>query len=143
MLTTEMRAFLEAPRFAVLATSFPDGRIQQSVVWYALRDVPDQSGAGDQIILNTARGRVKDRNLRANPRLSLCWEDGYTFLTIEGTAVEIIDDQEIALEDIFALARRYHPEYDDDEIDRRYANFRREQRVTIVVSIDNVIAHGL
>jgi PPOX class probable F420-dependent enzyme len=133
-LTAEMRAFLEEPRFPVLATSFPDGRIQQSVIWYMLR--------GDRIIMNTARGRSKDRNLRANPKLSLCWEDGYTYLTIEGTAVEVIDDQEIALEDIFALARRYHPEAEDAEIASRYSNFRREQRATIVVAIDNVIAHG-
>jgi PPOX class probable F420-dependent enzyme len=134
LLTAEMRAFLEQPRFAVLATSFPDGRIQQTVVWYMLR--------GDRIIMNTARGRSKDRNLRNNPKLSLCWEDGYKYLTIDGTAIEISDDQEIALEDIFALARRYHPEAEDAEIDRSYANFRREQRATIVVAIDNVIAHG-
>jgi PPOX class probable F420-dependent enzyme len=129
-----MRAFLDEPRFTVLATSFPDGRIQQTVIWYVLRD--------DQIIMNTATGRVKDRNIRANPRVSLCWEDGYRFLTIEGNVTKLIDDQQQALEDIFAIARRYSPAASDEEIDRRYSNFRRELRTTIVVDIENVIAHG-
>lgn len=133
-LTPEIRSFLEEPRFTVLATSFPDGRIQQTVMWYELR--------GDHIIMNTAQGRVKERNVRADPRISMCWEDGYKFLTIAGTVAEIVDDRVQALEDILSLARRYNPDASDDDIDRRFSNFRNEQRVTLVVSIDNVIANG-
>lgn len=117
----------------MLATSYPDGRIQQTVIWYALD--------GDNILLNTATGRVKDRNIRQNPSISLCWEDGYRWITIEGTVREIIDDQERALEDIFAIASRYHPAASEDEIDKRYANFRRESRTTYVVEIDRVLTH--
>lgn len=133
-LTPNIRSFLEERRFAVLATSFPDGRIQQTVMWYDLR--------GDTIIMNTARGRVKERNIRANPRISMCWEDGYKFLTIAGTVTEMVDDPNQALEDILSLARRYNPGVSDDDIDRRFSNFRNEQRVTLVVSIDSVIANG-
>ena len=133
-LTLEQREFLGEPRFAVLATTFPDGRIQQTVMWYALR--------GDHIMMNTAVGRVKERNLRANPAISLCWEEGYKFLTIAGTVVEMIDDREQALNDIFALARRYNPDATDDDIDRSFSNFRQEERVTLIVSIDRVIANG-
>lgn len=103
-------------------------------MWYELR--------GDHIIMNTAQGRVKERNVRANPRISMCWEDGYKFLTIAGTVAEIIDEREQALEDILSLARRYNPDASDDDIDRRFSNFRNEQRVTLVVSIDSVIANG-
>jgi len=133
-LTPEIRSFLDERRFAVLATSFPDGRIQQTVMWYELR--------GDHIIMNTARGRVKERNVRVNPRISMCWEDDYTFLTIGGTVTEIVDDPERALEDILDLARRYNPDASDEDIDRRYSNFRKEERVTLVVSIDSVLANG-
>ncbi len=133
-LTPEQRSFLEEQRFTVLATSFPDGRIQQTVMWYMLR--------GDTIIMNTAAGRVKDRNIRANPAVSLCWEEHYKFLTINGTVTELIDDPAQALEDIFSLARRYNPDASDDDIDARFSNFRQEERVTIVVSIDSVIANG-
>jgi PPOX class probable F420-dependent enzyme len=133
-LTPEQRAFLEEPRFAVLATSFPDGTIQQTVMWYALRD--------DMIMMNTARGRIKDRNIRANPAVSLCWEEGYKFLTISGNVTDLIDDRETALDDIFSLARRYNPNATDEDIDRQFSNFRQEERVTLLVTIDNVIANG-
>ena len=103
-------------------------------MWYQL--------CGDHIIMNTARGRVKERNVRANPRISMCWEDDYKFLTVGGTVTEIVDDGEQALEDILSLARRYNPDASDEDIDRRFSNFRKEQRVTLVVSIDNVIANG-
>ena len=129
-----MKTFLDEPRFAVLATTFPDGRIQQTVMWYVLN--------GDHIVMNTARGRVKDRNIQANPDVSLCWEDGYKFLSINGTVTEAIDDQERAQADIFALARRYNPGASDEEIDKNFSNFRQEERVTLVVKIDSVIANG-
>lgn len=133
-LTPDQRSFLEEPRFAVLATSFPDGRIQQTVMWFALR--------GDNIIMNTAAGRVKEQNVRVNPAVSLCWEEHYKYLTINGTVTEMIDDPEQALNDIFSLARRYNPDATDDDIDERFSNFRREKRITLVVSIDNVMANG-
>lgn len=133
-LPPEVRTFLEEVRFAVLGTLFPDGRIQQTVMWYELR--------GDTIIMNTARGRKKDQNIRADPRVSLCWEDGYRFVSINGTVTEMIDDPEQALADIFGLARRYNPGVSDEDIDKRFSNFRQEERVTIVVSIDSMILNG-
>jgi PPOX class probable F420-dependent enzyme len=133
-LTPEQRAFLEEPRFTVLATLFPSGRIQQTVMWYVLR--------GDHIIMNTAIGRAKERNVRNNPAISMCWEEGYKFLTIYGTVTELIDEPEEALKDILGLARRYNPDASEADIDRRFTNFRREKRVTLVVSIDEVLANG-
>ena len=133
-LTSAQRSFLEEPRFTVLATSFPNGRIQQTVMWYVLRD--------DEIIMNTAAGRAKERNVRSNQAVSLCWEDGYRFLTISGTVRELIDDPEEALNDILGLARRYNPQATDEDIDQRFSNFRREKRITLVVSIDRVLANG-
>ena len=55
-LTTEVHRFLDAPRFGVMATINADGSVAQSVVWYAMR--------GDRVLINTRRGRLKDRNLR-------------------------------------------------------------------------------
>ena len=53
------RAFLNEKRFAVLATINKDGTPQQTVMWYELQ--------GDEIMMNTAHGRLKDRNLAARP----------------------------------------------------------------------------
>jgi PPOX class probable F420-dependent enzyme len=130
-ITPAVRRFLEAPRFAVLATINPDGLPQQSVVWYELQ--------GDVVMLNTARGRVKDSNLRRDPRVSLCIEDGYRFVTIAGRA-ELIDDQEVAQRDIAYLAVRYDgPEQAAQEIEE----YRRQTRATVRVRIQRLYAEGI
>jgi PPOX class probable F420-dependent enzyme len=101
-LSEKARAFLQELRFAVLATINQDGTPQLTTMWYLLED-------DGTILMNTKVGRLKERNLRRDPRISICIEDGYDFLTINGI-VEIIDDSEIAQRDIFRLSRRYHGE---------------------------------
>src|SRR5437764_6528639 len=100
-LTAEVRHFLEELHFAVIATVNEDGSPHQTVVWYLLR--------GDDIVMNTARGRVKERNLRRDSRLSVTVEDGYRFVTMRGTA-HLVDDVATAQDDIRQLAVRYHGE---------------------------------
>ncbi|MFF9127986.1 PPOX class F420-dependent oxidoreductase [Streptomyces sp. NPDC014889] len=63
MLNDSVRALLDAPVPAVLATVNPDGSPQTSVVWVG-RD-------GDDLLVSTAAGRRKERNLRRDPRTSL------------------------------------------------------------------------
>jgi PPOX class probable F420-dependent enzyme len=99
VLSAEVRAFLDAPRLAVLATVNPDGSPHQTVVWYELQ--------GDGILLNTRRGRKKQRNLARDPRVSLCVEDGERFITLIGRVVAMIDEQSVAREDILRLGIRY------------------------------------
>lgn len=131
MLSDAVRAFLSEPRFAVLATVGADGLPQQTVMWYELQ--------GNEIMMNTAEGRVKAGNLRRDPRVSICFEDGYRYVTIAGTA-ELIDDQEQAQADIAALAVRYHgPEAAQSQID----TFRTQHRITLRVSIEHVVSSGL
>jgi predicted pyridoxine 5'-phosphate oxidase superfamily flavin-nucleotide-binding protein len=55
-LKPDVRAFLDEKRFAVLATVDADGSPQQSVMWYQIEE--------DHVMMNTASGRVKARNLR-------------------------------------------------------------------------------
>jgi PPOX class probable F420-dependent enzyme len=130
-LSPAVRKFLSQPHFATVATISPGGLPHQSVMWYELQ--------GDAILLNTRRGRVKDRNLRRDPRLSICVENGYQAVTITGTAA-LNDDQEIAQADIFRLAVRY----DGHERALRQAErFRREERVTVRVPIEKVTVYGL
>lgn len=128
-LTEEMRAFLSERRFGVLATISEDGLPQQTVMWFELED--------DRVMMNTLRGRVKDRHLRRDPRASLCVEDGYRYLTITGAA-ELNEDPEIAQADIARLARRYHGPSADAQI----AQFQGQQRVTVYLPIESVVANG-
>jgi PPOX class probable F420-dependent enzyme len=125
------RAYLEEIRFAVLATASADGMPQQSVMWYELD--------GDVIMMNTARGRVKDRNLLRDARASICVEDGYRYVTITGM-IAMDDDQTIAQRDIERLATRYHGTERASEMMRD--QFGKQQRVTLRMSIDRVDAHG-
>jgi PPOX class probable F420-dependent enzyme len=62
-LNDSVRALLDAPVPAVLATTNPDGSPQTSVVWVG-RD-------GDDLLVSTAAGRRKELNLRRDPRASL------------------------------------------------------------------------
>lgn len=129
-LTDEVRAFLTERRFAVMATINRDGSAQQTVVWYELQ--------GDEIMLNTAAGRIKDGNLRRDPRISLCVEDEYTFVTLTGRA-RLIEDQAIAQPDIERLAVRYDGA---ESAKRQMARFSKQQRVTIRVPIEKVVVHS-
>lgn len=130
-LSPAVRAFLKEPRFASLATINPDGSPQQTVMWYLLD--------GDRVMMNTARGRIKDRNLSRDPRASICIEDGYRFVTIQGR-VTLVENQEQAQADIAALATRYHGQA--RAVEMVCEQFSKQERVTIYLSIDNVVAHG-
>lgn len=131
-LTDSIRAYLAEPRFAVVATINPDGMPHQTVVWYDVR--------GDEIVFNTARGRVKDRNMRRDQRISLCIEDEYRYVTLQGR-VRIEDDPAITQADIRALAIRYAgPEHGEHQARNQ---FFREQRVSLYLQIDHIIANNV
>jgi PPOX class probable F420-dependent enzyme len=128
-LNDRVRAFLEERRFAVMATINPDGTPQQTVMWYDLQ--------ADEILMNTRRGRVKDLNLVRDPRLSVCVEDGYKYVTLTGTAT-LIEDQTVAQADIRRLAIRYHGLAKGEEQAQRL--FSKQERITIRLHIDRVVA---
>jgi PPOX class probable F420-dependent enzyme len=129
-LTQAILDFLEEPRFAVAATIGKDGTPQQTVVWYEIE--------GDEVIMNTAKGRIKEINLRRDPRLSLCIEDGYRYVTIRGRCVL---DETNAQNDIRKLAVRYVGEDRAREMMR--TQFSKEERVTIRLQIEKVSGIGL
>ena len=79
----------EARVTATLATTNADGSAQLTPVWL--------SHDGERILLNSARNRLKDKNLRARPRASLMLLDPanpYHFMTIDGVVEEIIDEDD-------------------------------------------------
>ena len=59
----DIRNALDDKVFVHLATLMPDGSPQVSVVWIG-RD-------GDKVLLSTAAGRVKPRNIGLDPRIAL------------------------------------------------------------------------
>ncbi|MFI5272502.1 MAG: TIGR03618 family F420-dependent PPOX class oxidoreductase [Ktedonobacterales bacterium] len=131
-ITDAVREFLQAKRFAVLATISPDGTPHQTVMWYELR--------GDSIMMNTRVGRLKAAALRRDARASVCIADGYTFVTVSG-AVTLDDNQRTAQSDIRALAIRYHGQEEGERQSRE--QFSAQQRVTINLPIQHLIAYGI
>jgi PPOX class probable F420-dependent enzyme len=80
-LNDAVRKLLDAPNPAVLATINPDGSPQTSVIWVG-RD-------GDDLVISSAAGRRKDRNIRRDPRVSLSvydQDDPEEYAEIRGTA---------------------------------------------------------
>jgi PPOX class probable F420-dependent enzyme len=123
----DLRDWLTAElRFPVLAVLTPDGSPNQSVMWFDLD--PDDP---DTILMNTKVGRAKDRFLRRDPRISLCFEEGLFWVALQGN-VELDDDRQRALEDIKSLARRYGS---------NPSQFDGQERVTIRMRVEKVVRH--
>ncbi|WP_329498058.1 PPOX class F420-dependent oxidoreductase [Kitasatospora herbaricolor] len=82
-----VRKLLDAPHSAVLATLNPDGAPQTSVVWVGRE--------GDEVVVSTAAGRRKEKNVRRDPRVSLTVYDRENpdlYAEVRGTATVTEDD---------------------------------------------------
>ena len=131
-LTDEQRAFLKDKRFAVVGTKNPDGSPHLAVMWYLLD--------GDDIVVNSRRGRIKDRNLAADPRMSVVVEDGYRWIRIDGR-VRIEHDQRVAQADIRRLAARYYE--NERKVDEAVRDtFSKQHRITYRLPILSVAGEG-
>ncbi len=74
------RRLLNAPHFATVATTQPDGSSQQTVVWVKTD--------GDDVLFSTIRGRRKTLNMERDPRASVMVYDKdnpYAYVEIRGT----------------------------------------------------------
>ncbi|QLY28761.1 PPOX class F420-dependent oxidoreductase [Nocardia huaxiensis] len=99
------REWLTEPRFWVLATLNPSGQPQLTPMWADLETIDGV----EHIVVNTSVGRIKDRNLRRDPRLSLCAfdpENPYARMEIRGRAVGFIEGEQ-AVHGMDRLTRKY------------------------------------
>ena len=114
--------------FAYLATLMKDGDPQVTPVWFNME--------GDYIMINSAEGRVKDRNMRSRPRIAMTIadpDDPYRYLQVRGQVIS------------------YTPEGADDHIDAlsfKYTGNKKYQwrnnkdkRIKYKISIEKVDAH--
>lgn len=127
----EMRAFLAEPRFGVVGTTNPDGSPHLTVMWYLYE--------GDEIVFNTARGRLKDRNLQRDRRASFIVADGYRFVRVDGR-VTIVDEPARGQADIRAMAIRYHGRERGEQMSRE--TFSKQERISYRLSAREVYAQG-
>jgi len=96
----QFRDLLSKKAFASLATVMADGSPQVTPVWF------DYDGT--HLRVNSAKGRVKDRNMRRNARVALSImdpENPYRHLSIRGRVEEITESG--ADDHIDSLAKKY------------------------------------
>ncbi|HKP13279.1 MAG TPA: PPOX class F420-dependent oxidoreductase [Blastocatellia bacterium] len=96
----KFRDLFDKKAFAHVVTMMPDGTPQVTPVWV------DYDGT--HVIINSARGRQKDKNLRRNPNVALSIQDpdnGYRYLEVRGRVTEITEDG--ADEHIDKMAKKY------------------------------------
>jgi PPOX class probable F420-dependent enzyme len=85
---------------AHLATLMPDGSPQVTPVWFVY--------AGGKFLVNTARGRVKDRNMKQNALVALSIVDpdnAYSHVSVRGKIVSATEEGADA--SIDAMAKKY------------------------------------
>ncbi len=115
--------------FASLATVMPDGTPQVTPVWIDFD--------GSHLRINSAKGRVKDRNMRRNPQVALAIQDPdnpYRYLAVRGRVEEITETGADA--HIDSLAKKYLGK-------DRYPNRRPgEVRVTYRIRPERISSMG-
>lgn len=120
---------LKGVNFAHLATLNPGGEPQVSPVWIDFD--------GENVLINSAEGRAKVRNLDRDPRVALSVHDQanpYRYIQVRGEVVEKTHDG--ADEHIDALAKRY--------LDADSYPFRSPGEVRVIYKIrpERVQAYG-
>jgi PPOX class probable F420-dependent enzyme len=120
-----MARLLKDKNFAFLGTIMKDGRPQVSPVWI---DVDN-----GLILINTAEGRIKHRNLSRDPRVSISLVDRnspYSMVTIQG---KVVDQTFNGADDhIDKLAKKYL------DVDKYPAHSPSVKRVIVKIKPDKI-----
>ncbi|MEM3160577.1 MAG: PPOX class F420-dependent oxidoreductase [Nitrososphaera sp.] len=96
----QARSLFQGKNFAYLSTLMNDGSPQVSPVWIDIE--------GDEIIVNTAQGRIKQKNVSRDPRVAISVADStnpYTMIAVQGRVVK--QTTEGAEEHIDQMAKKY------------------------------------
>jgi PPOX class probable F420-dependent enzyme len=125
-----VRGFLDGMHLAVIGSTNADGSPHATALWYELRD--------DAIVMNTTVTSRKVRNLRRDPRASVCVTDlnPARHVTLIGT---VTFDEDHVVQDLVSLATRYAGPEAGPTIAQ---NIAKVPHVTLKLHIDRVITFG-
>jgi PPOX class probable F420-dependent enzyme len=118
----------EKKAFGSLATLMPDGTLQVTPVWVDFD--------GKRVIVNSARGRRKDRNMNAGASVALAIMDPdnpYRYLEVRGRVAEVTEQG--ADEHIDRMAKKY--------LGQEKYPFRQPGEVRVIYRIDPTAASGM
>jgi PPOX class probable F420-dependent enzyme len=127
-LPNEVKALLDGPNFAHLATLRKSGAPQVDPVWVGRE--------GDRILIGTGERTVKARNALRDPRVALSivgFRDPYDEAMVRGRVIERRPDPDLLVM---------------DEISRKYTGKpfpwrAREGRIALVIEVEDVKARKL
>ena len=128
-LPSDLRALLDEPNFAHLATLLPDGSPQSAPVWVGVE--------GDHILVATGEGSLKAKNSKRDPRVSLsvvAMDNPYREAQIRGRVVERRPDADLAVMD------RISHKYIGKPFPMRG---NPDQRVVLVIAVERARYHVL
>jgi len=130
-LNTTARRIIEAPNnLADLVTLMPDGSPQVTPLWV------DHDGA--HVIVNTAQGRQKTRNMQRDPRVALCIvnsDNTQNYVQVRGKVVEVVEGGP-AWEHFKTLVAKYRP---GDDLSQRQPDL---SRVMVRILPEHVQVYG-
>ncbi|MFA9518271.1 pyridoxamine 5'-phosphate oxidase family protein [Halopenitus sp. H-Gu1] len=124
---SEFHDLFEKKTFAHVTTMMPDGDPHVTPVWI------DYDRDANRLLVNTERGRRKERNVASDPTIAASMidpENPYRFLSVTGEVTEITTDG--AREHIDELTRRYMGEDD-------YPNPIQTERVILRIRPDELL----
>ncbi|HEY3115765.1 MAG TPA: PPOX class F420-dependent oxidoreductase [Chloroflexota bacterium] len=123
---------LQEKQIAILCTVMRDGSPQATPVWVDVE--PD----GSHILINSAEGRIKTKNMARDPRVAVTVVDSqnqYRTVVVRGKIVEKRGPDQGANDDINRLAKKY--------LGRDLYSFREgETRVTLRIKPTHVLERG-
>lgn len=135
MTDTDIDALLQAPLNATLATNRRDGAPQLSPIWYLYEE--------GRFHISIGADSVKARNVRRDPRVSLCIDEGHPdgrAVTVYGSA-ELIEAASAWRDDvIWRIILRYH----ETEADARHYDETKPDwgpSALLVVTPEKVFIH--
>ena len=124
------KELISGPVVVALTTMMPDGQPQTTPVWCKLD--------GNDILISSAPGRQKDKNIRANPKVTVMalWPDNpYSYLEVRGEVTDFIEGDEALIDELAKLYTgkdKYYGEVASED--------SREPRVTYRITPTRVVA---
>jgi len=127
-LPEELLDLLRKPSPCFVATLMPDGTPQVTPVWV------DYDGS--RVILNSARGRRKDKNMKKGASVAIAIMDpdnAYRYLEVRGRVVEVTEQG--AYEHIDRMAKKY--------LGQDKYPFRQPGEVRVIYKVEPSAAKGM
>jgi PPOX class probable F420-dependent enzyme len=132
MTDDEVAAFVESGRTATMATIGPDGRPHLVAMWFGVID--------GQIWFETKAKSQKAVNLRRDDRITVMVEDGLTYDSLRGVALEgratITEDPDALWSVGVSVWERYNGPYSDEV--KPFVEAMLQKRVAVRVDVERV-----